>query len=393
MVLDVIRIPEKLEQPEQAAARRRGSRRARPVTLVPVLAATIAAVVALLVAAVVAALPAPRPVTADPPPAGTMATARIFNPGGLISDPFVLPTPTLDYLYSSGIGGAGQPHLPEHTFAVMGRFLSAGDAVPALPSWVEPGTGLWAPDVRKVGRIYVMWFSGLYRGYVLPTGVPAQCVGVATSRSPTGPFVAGAPAPTVCQTSEYGDIDPRTFVAPDGREWLYWKNDGNAVSAHPLTTHIYARRLAANGRTPVGPTTVLLANDLPWEGPLVEAPDMVRDGRRYLLFFAGNSSDAEVNGVGLALCRGPGGPCTSPYAGPWLGSNAQGAGPGEETVYAQNGVTWMLYTPHALYYPDAVPGLAAARIAFTTRGMPYVASHQGMVPGVSAGRGGQVGAR
>ena len=120
---------------------------------------------------------------------------------------------------------------------------------------------------------------------------------------------------------------------------------------------------------------------------------MVHAGNRYLLFFAGNSTGEPDNGIGLALCKGPGGPCTSPYSGPWLGSNVQGAGPGEETLYTQNGVTWMLYTPHALYYAYAFPRLAAARIAFTPTGMPYIADRQGMVPGVTAGRDGQVGQR
>jgi Glycosyl hydrolases family 43 len=157
--------------------------------------------------------------------------------------------------------------------------------------------------------------------------------------SPTGPFSSPSRTPTICQTSQYGDIDPRTLVAPDSQEWLYWKNEGNAVNTHPLKTRIYAQRLAADGQRRIGSTSVLLENDLPWEGYLIEAADMVHVGSRYLLFFAGNSSRADDNGIGLALCKGPGGPCTSPYSGPWLGSNVQGAGPGEETVYTQNGVT------------------------------------------------------
>ena len=51
----------------------------------------------------------------------------------------------------------------------------------------------------------------------------------------------------------------------------------------------------------------------------------------------------------------------------------------------------MLYTPHGLYYTLALPRLVAERIAFTPTGMPYIANRQGMVPGVTAGRDGQVG--
>jgi hypothetical protein len=188
----------------------------------------------------------------------------------------------------------------------------------------------------------------------------------------------------------WGDIDPRTFIAPNGQEWLYWKNDGNAGS---LPTHIYGQRVASDGRTLIGPTHLMLSADRQWESALVEAPDMVHVSNRYLLFFSGNISEGADSGIGLALCKGPAGPCNSPYPGPWLGSNIQGAGPDEETIYAQNGVTWMLYTPNAIYYPFALPSLVAARIAFTASGMPYVADRQGMVPGVTAGKDGQVGSR
>jgi hypothetical protein len=356
-----------------------------------------AATLAVGVAAVLYFSPQGRlPVTTDPPPASNIATAQTFaSTKGLISDPFVLPTSKLDYMYSSGApASVGDLHLPERTFTVMGKFLSLRDAMPTLPSWSVPDTELWSPDVRKVGGTYVMWFSGLDRSYMLLPGVFAWCIGVATATSPTGPFTSHSLTPTICQTSEHGDIDPRTFVAPDGQEWLYWKNDGNALAMGLVaSTHIYAQRLANDGQTLIGSTSVLLTNDLPWEGGLIEAPDMVHVGNRYLLFFAGNSSDGDANGIGLALCKEPGGPCTSPYSGPWFGSNVQGAGPGEETVYDQNGITWMLYTPHGLYYPLALPRLVAQRIAFTATGMPYVANRQGMVPGVTAGRDGQVGLR
>jgi hypothetical protein len=356
-------------------------------------AAVIAVLIALGIAVILSwALPGGPAVTNDPPLAESVSTAETLPPTNvLISDPFVRSTSTLDYMYSSGLTGVGKLHLPETTFVVMGKFHSFKDAVPILPPWVVPDTGLWSPDVRKVGKTYVMWFSARDNGFVLPTGVSAQCLGVATSASPTGPFAAHSSTPSVCQTSEAGDIDPRTFVAPNGQEWLYWKNDGNAADIS--TTHLYAQRLASNGTTLMGSPTVLLSNDLPWEGSLIEAPEMVRAGNRYLLFFTGNASVTPDSGIGLAFCKGPGGPCATPYAGPWLGSNAQGAGPGEETLYTQNGITWMLYTPHSLYYAFGLPRLAAARIAFTSDGMPYVANRQGMVPGVTAGRDGQVGLR
>jgi hypothetical protein len=379
--------PELVRPAEDVAPRRRGWARVGVGAVALIVAAVISAV-AVPIHALQGSTPV-SPVTTEPPPADETSPAQEFaTSGGLISDPFVLPSPKLDYMYSSGRNGIGQPHLPERTFSVMDDLSSVTDAVPDPPAWVDPNSGLWAPDVRKVGQTYVMWFSAVEQGHLQPNGSLLRCIGIATSPSPTGPFVSASDVPAICQTSQYGDIDPRTFVDSDGQEWLYWKNDGNAGG---LKTHIYASRLASDGQTLIGPTSVLLTNDLPWEGGLIEAPDMVQVGNRYLMFFSGNSSGAEGSGIGLALCVGPSGPCTSPYLGPWLGSNMQGAGPGEETVYTQNGVTWMLYTPHAIYYAFAFPTLAAARIVFPPAGLPYVADRQGMIPGVTAGEAGQVG--
>jgi hypothetical protein len=377
---------------EEVTRRSRRSRRWAWLGVVALMVAGVFSIVVPIVALQSGTTPMrteSRPVTTEPPPVDAMSPARMFESAGLVSDPFVLPSSKLDYMYSSGSSGIGRPHMPERTFSVMGNFVSVTDAVPDLPSWVKPNSGLWAPDVRKIGSTYVMWFSAMVQGDVQPNGAPLRCIGMATSTSPTGPFVSRSAAPAICQTSEYGDIDPRTFMTSDGQEWMYWKNDGNAGN---LKTHIYARRVALDGQTLIGPTFVLLTNDLPWEGDLIEAPDMVQVGHRYLLFFAGNNSANEGSGIGLAFCEGPSGPCTSTYSGPWLGSNVQGAGPGEETFFTQNGVTWMLYTPHAIYYTFAVPTLAAARVAFTPTGLPYVADRQGMVPGVTAGKDGQVGA-
>jgi Glycosyl hydrolases family 43 len=374
---------------ERVRPREEGPRR-RHRRWVWLTAAAIALVAVVGVAAILFFAGQPTlPVTPDPPPASNVATGQTFaQTKTLISDPYILSTSKLDYMYSSGAGGPGQSHVPERTYRVMGKFHALRDAMPTLPTWAEPNSGLWAPDVRKVGKTYVMWFSGLDAGYVLPNGNKPRCIGFATSTTPTGPFTSNATAPTICQTSEYGDIDPRTLVTPNGQEWLYWKDDGNAVTTDMATTYLYAQRLAPDGQTLIGSTSVLLANDLPWEGQLIEAPDMVHVGNRYVLFFS-----SVGHGIGLAFCKSAGGPCTSPFSGPWLGSNIQGAEPGEESVYSQNGVTWMLYTPHGLYYPLALPRLAAARIAFTSTGMPYIANRQNMIPGVTAGRGGQVGLR
>ncbi len=63
-----------------------------------------------------------------------------------------------------------------------------------------------------------------------------------------------------------------------------------------------------------------------------------------------------------------------------MASNAQGKGPSEESLFTRNGVTWLLYTPTAIYHSFQYPYLAVARIAFGPKG-PYVAAFDGANPG------------
>src|SRR5262249_54309368 len=77
------------------------------------------------------------------------------------------------------------------------QWTYAGDALASMPSWSEFGASLWAPDIRYFGGSYHLYYA------VTSTkpGISGQtlcnedsAIGVATSASPTGPFVDhGAP--------------------------------------------------------------------------------------------------------------------------------------------------------------------------------------------------------
>lgn len=319
-----------------------------------------------------------------PPPAPNTALGKIMAASDLISMPWVYPTSKIDYLYTSGIG---TPHVPVWTFKTLPHLKSKGDALPALPPWVATkapgGTGpVWSPTVAKIGDHYVMWFAATWRNPSTTTGAARylKCLGVATATSPLGPFAApGETTPALCQVNEYGDIDPR-IVKIGGQWWLDWKSNDN-VAPTPMATKLWAQRLGPDGTTLKGQPSVLYQNDKAWQGSVVESPQMVAVNGHDYLFFSGNGANSAQAGIGLALCHGPSGPCDSPYQGPWLGSNLGGSGPSELSLFTQNGVTWLLYTPEATYFPGVLPRLAVSRVAFGTQG-PYVASFNGAVPGV-----------
>jgi hypothetical protein len=207
-----------------------------------------------------------------PPPAPNTDLGRAVDPGSVVADPFVLTGRHVDYLYSSATNHTA-PYLPVRTFRVLGKWGKVVDAMPTLPAWA--GSWLWNPDVRYVEGRYVMWFTAPLKGTFLPTtrGNP-RCLGWATSTSPLGPFVP-SPTPVICQVSRFGAIDPQTLVTPDGQEWLYWKSDSNAVPNAHKPTVIWAQRLAPDGVTLEGRATAILTDSQPWEGIVVESPQMV----------------------------------------------------------------------------------------------------------------------
>jgi len=300
-----------------------------------------------------------------PPPAPNTALGRAVDPSSIIADPDVMTGRGVDYLYSSASNYTA-PYLPVRTFRTLGKWEKVADAMPVLPVWAAPW--IWNPSVRYVEGRYVMWFSASLKGTYLPTtrGL-VRCLGWATSKSPLGPFVA-SPKPSICQVSLFGAIDPQTLIAPNGQAWLYWKSTGNAVPNAHAPTYIWAQRLAPNGVTREGSKTMILTDSQPWEGTVVESPQMVYEGGHYYLFFSGNVSGSTLNGIGLARCTGPAGPCANTSNGPWLGTSPETRTAGEESLFSQYGSTWILYAPHGLGQT-----LMVSRVAFGPKG-PYVAA-------------------
>ena len=79
-----------------------------------------------------------------------------------------------------------------------------------------------------------------------------QCIGVATSYFPQGPYTDNQSQPVVCQNGigysdptvdssfDYGgSIDPDIFTDSSGNNWLIWKSDGNHLNP-ALTTVLWS---------------------------------------------------------------------------------------------------------------------------------------------------------
>jgi len=302
-----------------------------------------------------------------------LAAVRIGRPGVVlirgqnVPDPFMTRVGGRYYLFSSQEAFYG-PHIPvrvSRSLTHWGR--AAVDALPELPSWAANGY-TWSPDVRFVDGRWVMWFNALLRGVDPP--LQTKCIGVAVARHVTGPYHPVGRRPAICQLADWGSIDPRTMLGPNGGLWLLWKSDNNANPSGRFDTKIFIQRLAADGIHLVGKPTELISANQPWDSGIVEAPDMVHAAGHYWLFYSAGWFNQPTYAIGVDRCASPLGPCRPARDGPWFGSNRQGAGPGEASIFDDGTRWWMLYTVRAAnpVTGGGVRPTAIARLEFSPRG-------------------------
>ena len=212
------------------------------------------------------------------------------------------------------------------------------DALPNAGAW-STGQRVWAPDVvlvvspvsspshppivctqrrtnvRHQNETYVMY----YTAEVLHHS-EYHCIGAATSPNVTGPYTPTA-EPIACPSTAGGAIDPDGFLDPaDGTRYVVYKVDGNSLGRGgncnngipPIVpTPLLLQALEADGITPKNePPTELMRQDI-FDGPLIEAPSLMRapDGT-YILFFSSNCFVGPLYDVDYATAPHVTGPYT-----------------------------------------------------------------------------------
>lgn len=219
------------------------------------------------------------------------------------------------YMYATNTLWSNVPYLVADPGGVL---QWKGDAMPVMPSWVSP-VATWAPSVSKISNQFVLHYTARH------TASGKQCIGVATSASPAGPFVDNNGGPLVCALNQGGAIDA-SVIEDNGVAYLLWKTDGNCCG---LPTIIYSQELTADGTAFAGNPIELIRNDRAWEHDVVEGPSMVENGGIWHLFYAAHRWDTANYSTGYARCSTPVGPCVKedipllasgyPAAGPLLG--------------------------------------------------------------------------
>lgn len=174
------------------------------------------------------------------------------------------------------------------------------DALPVLGKWGKPGK-TWAPDViqRKDG-LFVMYYTA---NNISPN---TQCVGTATSKTPTGPYTPQE-TPFACPASEGGAIDPAGFIDDDGTYWAVYKVDGNSLGGGgpcgngdgSHSTPIRLQKFGNDAITPVGEPLTILDRGVA-DGPLIEAPSLIKRGSLYIVFFSSNCFNTPLYDISYA---------------------------------------------------------------------------------------------
>jgi arabinan endo-1,5-alpha-L-arabinosidase len=219
--------------------------------------------------------------------------------------------------------------IPQARSTDLVTWTYAGDAFTAAtrPTWATPTAGLWAPDIRRLGNRWLLYY--VVTDTTLNEG-DDSAIGVATAPTPTGPWTdSGAPlvAPRPADGGGFlWTFDPTQFTAADGSHYLYF---GSYFGG------IWGVRLSADGLHVAG-TATRVAIDNRYEGAYV-----VRHGGWYYLMasaanccagpttgysvFAGRSRSplgpyVDANGVSLNQSRVGGTPVISQNGNRWIGA-------------------------------------------------------------------------
>jgi beta-xylosidase len=141
-----------------------------------------------------------------------------------------------------------------------------------------------------------------------------HCIGAATSSSVTGPYTPEQDV-LACDIRKGGAIDAAGFKDDDGTYYIVYKIDGNSINTgsdyHP--TPIMLQKLQSDAVTPDGDAVQLIDRD-DADGPLVEAPSLVKSGGQYYLSFSSNMYNTMKYDISYAVASAVAGPYTKASA-------------------------------------------------------------------------------
>lgn len=194
--------------------------------------------------------------------------------------------------------------------------VTGKDALGSMAPWVKgDDPKVWAPSVsQRADGSFLMYYSAVTN---TAGNGRLHCVGTATSKTIEGPYHSNSDEPFACPTDQGGALDASAFRDTDGTNYALYKVDANAKghggvcgnTVDPIMkTPIMIQKVKADGTTKIGKPVQLIDNSV-YDGPLVEAPYMIRTKEGvYILFFSSNCWTTREYDVSYATSSSPMGP-------------------------------------------------------------------------------------
>lgn len=152
------------------------------------------------------------------------------------------------------------------------------DGMPIKPTWADSTSEFWAPDIQydAHSKTYYLYFASGHNG------TRNHCIGIATSKSPEGPFT-DIGRPLVCGRS-YTHIDPMVFHDPVTKNsYILWGSDHAPIQMQQMDGWTALKKDSA-------PKDLLIATDKKDNyDNMIEGPWLIYRKGYYYLFFSGDN--------------------------------------------------------------------------------------------------------
>ncbi len=322
--------------------------------------------------------PTPSP-TAAPTPGASLSLALTGNVAP-VHDPAILKDGDSYYLFTTGNAGDAEGLLALRTSTDLRDWTLRGGSYAALPAWIAaavPGaSGMWAPDISKVGNQYRLYYS------ISTFGKNQSAIGLATATAidPAAPAANWADQGPVIQSQgsdDYNAIDPMAFTDAEGRAWLTFGSFWSGIKIIRLDP--------ATGLRLSGDAAPRALAQRP-SPDAIEAPFIIRHDRFYYLFASfdfccqgskstyntvvGRSAAADgpyVDRDGKAMLQGGG----TQVLGNGQGDGSRYVGRGHAAVLQQGDGDYIVYHAYDTQ-KNGLPTLQIQKLTWSADGWPSV---------------------